>query len=88
LHPCREMGAIMLFKKLIWVSEIVGKRYHGREAIYNSVALPTIFLRQALARLVGGGPRNYKWLPYRALLLVPDDYPDQFFKLHNRAPSY
>jgi hypothetical protein len=53
----------MLFKNFIRVSKIVSKSDQGREAIYNSVPLPT------QARFVVGA-RNYKWLPSLDHLLV------------------
>jgi hypothetical protein len=69
----------------MWIAEIVEKCYRGREAIYNSVA-PTHNLPPSGASTIGGRrARNYEWLPYRALLLVPDAYPHQFFKPHYRA---
>jgi hypothetical protein len=40
---------------------VTKKRNPGREAIYNSVAAGQVSERE---------PRNYKWLPYLALLLA------------------
>jgi hypothetical protein len=91
----------MQFKKLIWLSEIVGKSYHGREAISNSVAL-THNLPPSGASMIdrGHGIRNgfptvfFSWLTgqipklfIETTLSRPDAFPHQWGKRRGRDQS-